>query len=417
VGVRLAHLAWVLLAATLGLPMSASGQTAEEKERMLRNISEGKFQELTATIEPTQKPHLGDTLRFEGLFQWKRRLSREYGLDFVYLNAPVIQWGSESGDVYVDNEMDLLGQWRLFESDRDQGKIVFWGVWLQTFSSLTTNEFAGRQNLLTSPNGGEVDRDRGIAAINSLWWEHSLADNCFVYRLGQLWLPSLWGSNKYTSDDRLSFMAAVLSGPQGVNWASTNRSLGGMATFQSASFYVSAGFANAVPSNYPDFDRLGDGKFIVLGELGWRPTFQGRHEGAYKITVSHTDGTDEPGDERSGWGLMLSLRQDIDDRIGLFARYHRSWSRFDLGSRQTASAGVVFTKPFAWTDDWLGIAWLMNDPADRSLRTEHGVEIFWRLQLTPRLQFTPDLQVYFTPARSNGNDWTVVPGVRLRYVL
>ena len=40
-GVRLAHLACVLLAATLGLPMSASGQTAEEKERVLRNISEG----------------------------------------------------------------------------------------------------------------------------------------------------------------------------------------------------------------------------------------------------------------------------------------------------------------------------------------------------------------------------------------
>ncbi|MCK5722302.1 MAG: carbohydrate porin [Gammaproteobacteria bacterium] len=51
------------------------------------------------------------------------------------------------------------------------------------------------------------------------------------------------------------------------------------------------------------------------------------------------------------------------------------------------------------------------------MEKEHGFEVYWRLQLTHRLEFTPDLQVYLTPAKAVDNSRTIVFGLRLRYLL
>ena len=169
--------------------------------------------------------------------------------------------------------------------------------------------------------------------------------------------------------------------------------------------------------NYPDFAGLGDGRFVYLGEFGFTPLLFDKHEGAYKLTFNYVDGTGSAIDEKSGWGLMVSLRQDVGDTLGLFGRFNRSWDRFVGGSRQTASAGVVFRRPLGWADDRLGIAYHMNDPVDPTLRTEHGMEIYWKIQLTHRIAFTPDLQMYFTPARATDRDITTIVGLRLRIVL
>ena len=67
-------------------------------------------------------------------------------------------------------------------------------------------------------------------------------------------------------------------------------------------------------------------------------------------------------------------------------------------------------------DDWLGIGYFYADPSDAALDEEHGFEVYWRFQLTHRLEFTPDLQVYLTPATAVDDDVTTVLGLRLRYL-
>lgn len=408
----------VTLVSASALAAEGSGDRGVTTDsEVLGDLPDGAFQALTDTIEPTTMPHLTKKLALPSYYEWKRRISSRYGLDYIFLNTPVFQVGSRQGKVYADNEMDLISQWRVLENEKTQGKFFLWALWVQTFSDLTTGRFARTQSLLTLPNGGATDPDKALVALSALWWEQALWKKRVVYRVGQLYLPSLWGSNKYTSDDRVSFMSSVLHSPEGVNWATTTRSLGATVTWRSESFYVQAGLANSVGKNYPDFAGLGDGRFVYLGEFGFTPLLFDKHEGAYKLTFNYVDGTGSAIDEKSGWGLMVSLRQDVGDTLGLFGRFNRSWDRFVGGSRQTASAGVVFRRPLGWADDRLGIAYQMNDPVDPTLRTEHGMEIYWKLQLTHRIAFTPDLQMYFTPARATDRDITTIVGLRLRIVL
>lgn len=384
------------------------------------NQPEGKFKNLQDGIYPTYKPHLSDKLSFSDYYQWKRGNSARYGIDYLYSNAPIYQIGSMGNESYFDNLMDLYLQWRLFEEKTWSGKIFFYGLYVQTFSDKPTGEFADSQNLLTSPNDGATDPNKSFVSPSALWWEQNLWSNRFIYRVGQLNTRALWGTNKYLNDDRYSFMNSVLSTDVGVPWYTGSRGLGAMTSIQNDWFYLSAGFQDAKADQEKiDFTSLADGKFVYLGELGFTPTFGIKNKGKYKLTIGYVEktGDNRKKSECNGWGLTLSIRQDFSEGFGLYGVYRHSWDREVGGVKRTAGTGVVFTRPFGWVDDWLGIGYFFTDASDSALEKEHGFEIYWRLQLTHRLEFTPDLQVYLTPAKAVDNSRTIIFGLRLRYLL
>ena len=45
------------------------------------------------------------------------------------------------------------------------------------------------------------------------------------------------------------------------------------------------------------------------------------------------------------------------------------------------------------------------------------MEVFWKLQLAPYLELTPDLQVIFNPQRDKERGSAFIAGVRLRLLL
>lgn len=376
---------------------------------------EGKFRPLTDDIFPTTDPHFGDDLSFKNYYQWKREISAKYGFDFVLLNAPIYQLGSKKSKNYFDNELDFLAQWRLFETDKTEGKFFFWLQYVQTFSQ-PTGRFAASQNLLTLPNAGATDPRQHVVAVSALWWEQSLAEGHFSYRIGQLYAPSLWGNNKYLGDDRVTFMNSVLSTTQGVNWPS--RGIGATVTLNNDLFYASAGVQDATANqNGLDLSSLGDSGFFYLGEIGYTPKINNEHEGTYRLMVSYIDKTGDEAEleNRKGWGMILSLQQDFSEQLGFFGIYRQSWGRFTSGVYSAAGAGLVINKPFGWDDDQVGFGYFYANPTNREFRDENGLEIYYKLQLTHRLEVTPSVQLYITPARNQG--MILTPGLRLRYVL
>ena len=382
---------------------------------VLGNPPQGPFRSLTDNIFPTTQPHLGDDLSLTDYYQWKRKISAENGFDFVIATAPIFQVGSNNTQVYFDNELDILAQWRLFENEQTEGKFFSWIQYVQTFSN-PTGEFAASQNLITLPNGGATDPKQYVIAVSALWWEQSLLNGHLSYRIGQLYAPALWGTNKYLGDDRITFMNSVLANPQGVNWPS--RGIGANVTLGNDSVYTAVGFQDATANqNGLDFTSFGDGRFFYLGEVGYTPKINDKYEGAYRATVSYIDRTsNKSGEEnRPGWSMILSAQQDFSDHFGVFAIYRQSWERFTNGVFSTAGAGVVFNQPFDWDDDQVGIGYFYANPTNPDFRDEHGLEMYYKLQLTHRLEFTPDMQIIFTPARNDG--MVVIPGLRLRYVL
>jgi hypothetical protein len=397
------------------------GNTAENGGGFVVNRQvEGKFRLLTDDIFPTVKPHLSGALSFEDYYQWKRKLSVDNGLDFLLVNAPIYQFGSNNSESFLDNEMDFFVQKRFLEESNWAGQLFFWGVYVQTFSELPSGQFADSQNLISFPNGGATDPDQSVVAISALWWEQQLASKKISYRVGQLYAPALWGTNKYLGDDRYSFMNTVLSTNQGVPWAGGSRGVGATATYQSDWISMSAGFQDAKGDQKNiDFSSFSDGKFMYLGEMSFDPHIYEQGAGSYKFTVGYNDATGSGTgvSERDGWGITLSGRQDFPDNFGLFAIYRRSWEREVNGAKATAGAGVVFTEPFGWSNDWLGVGYFYADPSNAQYQDEHGVEAYWRMQLTHRLELTPDVQVYLTPAKDTEDDISVVFGLRLRYLL
>jgi porin len=79
------------------------------------------------------------------------------------------------------------------------------------------------------------------------------------------------------------------------------------------------------------------------------------------------------------------------------------------------SGGVGFKAPFGRKDDLaaIGVAWSNPSPGN-GVRDETLVEILYRVEVAKAISITPDLQLVFDPADNPGDDFVVVPGIRLR---
>jgi porin len=413
---------------SIGLIMTISPSVAKSEPVYKNDAVVGppldqRYQILTDQIFPTTKHHLSDTLTFPNYYQWKRELSGKHGFDFWILNTPILQFGSTNGKSYLDNELDLFINWRLFETDQTVGRIFFWGLYVQTFTDNPSGAFAASQGLFTFPNGGATDPDQYVVAPSAFWWEQEFKNTGFTYRMGQLYAASNWGTNSYLGDDRATFMNTALSTNQGAAWSSGNRGLGAMATLDQGPFYLSAGFQDAKGNQKTvDVNSFSDGRYAYLGEIGFAPTWANGRTGKYKITVGHVDqtGSATSRDQRSGWGVIASAEQDINDRFAAFGIVRKSWNRIVGNTDLAAGAGVIAKAPFGWVDDQIGVAGFYAKPFDSNgeeLREEYGIEAFWRMQLTPRVDFTPDIQLYLQPGRTNQDRPVAVFGLRLRSVL
>ena len=384
-------------------------------------LPEGRYDILTDKLWAIQKTHFGRPKSFPALASWERRMSRDKGFDYALVNASVVQHGSEGGEYYADNEMDLYLQWRFHRREATTSRFYFWGTWVQTFSDLPNGAFSRSQDLLTGTISAGTDPGKSFVAPSALWWEQTFEKTGLSYSVGQLYATSLWGNNRYTADDREAFMNSVLSSNVGLPWSSVPRGLGGMVKKSTRVGYVAAGVQNANGDQTTiDFSTALDGKFLYVAEFAFTPNLNLDTEGAYKLSFGRIDQTGDPNTETgaAGWGLGLSARQEINDRIGLFAQYRRSFGgRVAQGVETSANAGLVFKQPFGWTDDSLGLGFLYAHPSDASLRDEFGAEVYWRLQLTHRLDITADIHLYRQRARADTSSTAIVVGARFRYIL
>ncbi len=395
---------------------AAQAEAREALNQAAGELPEGRFELLTEKLFPIERPHLGGEITLKGLSEWERRLSRDRGIDYAFVNVPIGQIGSVGGETYADNEMNLYLQWRPRENATVTSRVFFWGVYQQTFSSLANGAFARSQGLLTGTVSAGTDPKKSFTAPSALWWEQAFHRSGFTYRAGQLYATSLWGNNRYAADDREGFMNSVLSSNVGLPWSDRPRGLGLMIKQALGFGYIAAGVQDAkAAQDRIDFNSFFDGRLLYALELGMTPALNTDREGRYTIAVGYMDTA--PGNQQSSAGLALSARQELGPALGLFAQLrHTFGNRVAQEIRTAASLGVVFNRPFGWGDDALGMGLLYARPDDRALRDEFGAEAYWRLQLTHRLDFTPAVQIIRPRARGSKGT-SVVGSLRLRYVL
>ena len=162
---------------------------------------------------------------------------------------------------------------------------------------------------------------------------------------------------------------------------------------------------------YPDFKSLKNGRWAYFIEAGLIPTIPSLGKLEVSVTLNAVEKTTAGPSSRAA---LVSLSQDIGSRVGFFLRYgHNDGKLNDI--EQMLSTGFVFKGIFGFTNDWIGVAFMWAQPVDSTLRDQLGVEAYWRLQMTERVQFTPDLQIILNPTFRPGADLEVVGGLRLLF--
>ncbi len=83
--------------------------------------------------------------------------------------------------------------------------------------------------------------------------------------------------------------------------------------------------------------------------------------------------------------------------------------------KQMVNGGLAIDNIFGQSKDRIGIGITWAEPADRTLRNQKAIDMFYRVQVTPEIAVSPTLQVIFDPARNPMEDRVTVGGVRTRF--
>jgi hypothetical protein len=420
------RLFWLLAASLLvsGLgfkPALARAQTSHPDRGAKTWIDKGGGLNVLADgrAMPHDRPHLGVGLIPTGrYFEWKVRLSDEDAVNYFLGFTPQLQLGSRSGKFHVNSELDFIGNWTPFDSRKMTGELQWWFRWNQTYTTLNTEQFADSQFLTIKPNDGDTGTRKSNLAAALLSWGHYFVGRV-GYRIGQLNAQTLYGVNEFLSNDRTDFMALPLAGPFGTAFMEKPIGLGLQIGAWNDLVYGTAGLQEATANQeYPDFSSLARWEMAYFAEFGLTPGFGTALEGAYRVTYSYIGRTGAGPSEGPGHSVVVTASQRIHDRWGLFGRYTQAFRRLPQDDfRLAVVAGFVRLGPFGFSSDRVGLAYIFDKPSDGALRNEHGIEVYWRFQLTQLFSVTPDLQVYFTPSKAMDDDFSVIGGLRLQLAI
>ncbi|MCP4246986.1 MAG: carbohydrate porin [bacterium] len=151
--------------------------------------------------------------------------------------------------------------------------------------------------------------------------------------------------------------------------------------------------------------------------------------GTKQVILNDLDGERPPRYETGDVRFYLSFDQMVYREspadmqgLGLFARYGRGEDHDVNRLSDFWSLGLQYTGPFEGrAKDVLGLGMYSVHSShryrreiDRDFVRETGYELYYRFQVTPWLQITPDLQYITNPGALSDNDDAVVLGLRAR---
>ena len=115
--------------------------------------------------------------------------------------------------------------------------------------------------------------------------------------------------------------------------------------------------------------------------------------------------------ESRGLAFTYSYRTEKDGVAFIRTGYSRGGA---AQMRRFVGAGMSW-KPRG--RDVLGVATSWGSPPEKELRDQVTSEVFYRVQLTQNLTFTPSLAVIYKPSYTLEKTWVFIPGLRMRFVL
>lgn len=165
-----------------------------------------------------------------------------------------------------------------------------------------------------------------------------------------------------------------------------------------------------------------DGELFTILEAGYDTgllprTPTGMPQGHFHLTLWHQDSRADAGID-GGWGIAGSFVQRFG-RFTPFARYGYADVNADgpTPAKQMINIGLVTDEIFDQANDRIGVGYTWSDAADSSLDDQSVINAYYRIQITPQLQFGPTLEIIFNPVRHPNENQVLVWGLRARVAL
>lgn len=174
--------------------------------------------------------------------------------------------------------------------------------------------------------------------------------------------------------------------------------------------YISVGFGDVRADHKTSgFDTIEEGDLFKAAEFGLTPNISNLGKGNYRFTVWHIDKTDLVD---KGYGFALSFDQELNEQLGLFARYGYTEPQVSK-IENFVSGGFVIRDPWGIQGDLFGFGMSWHETSVTK-EDEFALEVFHRVQATKLLQITPSILLIFDPVLSGKTNPVAVFGFRAR---
>jgi carbohydrate-selective porin OprB len=345
-------------------------------------------------------------------------LRQHYGLEYFISFAPMGQLGTQSDkSTSYNQKLEVIGHWHVVDSERwwGRGNLDFRLESLVTLGN-TTRDFSDAVGSSYNLNDGDTSPDKNLHSIATFAWDHFLFGDRLRFVAGKLDPHDYVALNRFVGDDREDFFSTPFSA-QPVPPLFEANALGAFASYNTGAGYVAGMIIDAEGDKRGfDFSHLDRYNYHYAAEIGVTPQLPRLGQGAYRVTYYASD--DNTDATSSGHAFSLSLDQNLGERYGAFLRFAHSW-RQHTNVETLLSAGFLWLQPFGYRHDGIGVGLAWSDPSNEdpdNERDQYALEVFWRFQLTKRIELTPDVQFIVNPSRG-GSDFRFVGGLRFRVIL
>jgi hypothetical protein len=260
------------------------------------------------------------------------------------------------------------------------------------------------------------------------WYEHYFKSMPLTLTFGKLDATAYIDANDYANDECTQFLGGIFKNSPVIEFPDDN-SAGVRARFEPVDF-LDIEFA-AVDANDGWEDIFNN--IFFAGQLNFKPNLF-NHSGNYRVygwlnDKDHIKWSNSAETKEKGYGFGLSFDQELNDVLGIFARY--GWqnpkvyaSGTDFSLEQAWSAGIQLSGSL-WgrSDDFLGLAFGRVIPSDdykaagTNLKAdpENHLEAYYNFRVNDYLSISPDIQVIWDSYggdAASGDKTIVVGGIR-----
>ena len=351
----------------------------------------------------------------ESYAAWKREIKEEHALSFglqaIMLYQKARETKVETDDDGASGIYRFNGTWTAFNDDGHIGRLAWRVENRSAFGSFQSPSDLSDAIGIKAVNSGFAYSDTFDTDLSVLNWSQGV-EGKYGFAVGRLAFDVYLDAFLFQTFSRAFINRAFV-----YNATLPTTGIGALGAaakgFVTENILIGAQIydANAVSGHF-DINTFNQHEWLKALEIAWTPSQSQYKVDRIQFTYWEKDAREEEGVEKgSGWAVSASTQ--YNENLIPFIRFGHSDGGAAVAAKSAAAVGFEYTvkETHAWS---LGAAW--SEPtrlADGSEpRDEYVFETSYKVQMTPHISLTPDVQYLLKPANNLDvkSDW--VAGLR-----